>query len=95
MIIKFTNIKMLIGGGKSPQRFRSGQNYSLNIYLKRDIHLLNLSDLELIQILPQITSGRIIPTSSTKVKRVKKKEFNWKVEQLKRVRIQKIQKINS
>jgi hypothetical protein len=65
-ILRFTNVKYLVGGGKKPKRVRVNQNYTLGYANNYD----NYTDQELINRLYYFTKGRIIPSSSTKVKRI-------------------------
>lgn len=68
--LKFTNVKYYRGGSKVPKRLRFNQNYNINIYLKSQMYLLNLSNEELVNGLIHITNGKVTPSSTTKVKRI-------------------------
>jgi len=64
--ILFTNVKYLVGGGKTgvPARFRRGQN--IHIYLDDYFDEINLKDLP--RLLHSMYNGKIVFTKSTVAK---------------------------
>lgn len=67
----FTNCKYYRGGGKKVRRLRFNQNYRIYIRFEKDKSLLNWTDEQLISQLKALTLGRVVPSSTTKVKRIK------------------------
>lgn len=49
---------------------RSNQNYRKFLFLKKDHHLWNWTDEQLIDNLSAFTLGRVKPSSTTKIKRI-------------------------
>lgn len=71
-ILKFTNVKYYIGGGKKPLRLRFNQNYTIVVQFKNQQYLLKYDNKTLINNLTNITNGRIASSSTTKLKRILK-----------------------
>ncbi len=67
----FTNCKYYRGGGKKAKRIRLNQNYTMFIRLQRDLPLLDWTDEQLIFSLKALTLGRVEPSPTTKLKRIK------------------------